>query len=361
MKKRIKAFGYNLIKKENRIFLFLLIFILAYGFYEFGENYIFHFFIKPTNNEIYVDLNSKFWGQSGAEKYPFKNIEPALELAARNKSLNTVFVKGGPYKERIRVPKGVDLISQDNMVSIIYPKENFSPQEIIKYEIKKDPGGGAVVLEGDNFIKGLDIKKGFYGVFILKDANVNLVDCKVSQAKHYGVYNQEYSDLNSGKISIFNCTVSENGSQGIYLQKSNFSLRESLIERNAEEGVDLHIGMNSYIKNCIIRENGESGIETELGENRVIIEENFIHDNLKQGIALQSDLEGGFVSIKNNKIKNNGKFGLRCVVHEKTLPDYFNRAFEKDIGFIISNNQIIGNGQDRKKNDGKQYSSRCNH
>jgi hypothetical protein len=344
------------------IIIFLVIIISIYPLYKLGENYFFHIFSIPEGPEIIVDKNSRFNGENGSEKYPFKSLVKATLFIKTynledNLKYSKILIHDGEYGGMVSIPPKVEVIGIGEDVVIKYPQFNFTDINIEHFEKNHEPEGSVLTVEGNNKLKNLKLKDGFFGVYIIPDAAVEIDNCLIENNNKFGVYNKKFKEVKpENKIKIINSTITKSGSQGLYMQKAYFEIKDSLVTQNEEEGIDLHANMISYIDNTEVKFNGEGGIESELDNNEIYITNSLIQGNRSSGINLQSAEENAKVKLENNQIKYNFDYGLRCAVHAKTKKGYFSRAFIDNMDYILANNQIEFNGND---NGGVNMTKRC--
>jgi len=256
------------------------------------------------SDKIYVNQNSSEKDPNGSPTKPFKKLETALATARNNKSIKKIFLFPSEFsyqKKELVIPKGISLYSLAGKTQIAKP--NLS--------------GQVLTLKGNNKINGLEISGGRYAIYIEQDfGQIEIRNSTLKNADWYGLYSEpDKSETPTSNLLIDNCLIEDNKKQGLYLQKSNFTITNSTIKNNLEEGIDLHIDMNSLIDNCQISNNGEGGIETEIGNINLEIKNSLIENNGSSGINLQSHSRNSEVTISNNKINSNADYGIRCALH----------------------------------------------
>ena len=278
--------------------------------------------------DIFVNGNSIIKKRDGSPLKPFKNISQALTFIQKNPEIKNIYLYPAQYKGSLNIPQNVNLYAnypETSIISLPSDKKN-------------------LILNGNNIIQGLAIKGGRYAVYVPSEAqSIQIKDCKISEADWYGIYNEEHPKINEQyKLEITNSEISNNHLQGLYLQKGTFVIKNSQSINNGEEGIDLHINMNSTISNCIISGNGEGGIETELGNINLTVENCLIKNNGSSGINLQTHSENSIVKIENNTLNNNIDFGIRCALHAKISRPYFLKALQP---FPTKFNTFSNNGK----------------
>ncbi len=264
--------------------------------------------------DFFVDKNSTAKNRDGSPTKPFKTISQALTFLKKNPNIKNIYLKPAQYKGNLEIPQNLNIYAyqpETSIVALTSDKKNLT-------------------LLGNNIIQGLTLKNARYGIYIPAEAqSIQIKNCQIKESNWYGVYNEKHPETNEQyKLEITNSQISGNFLQGLYLQKGTFVMKNSKSINNGEEGIDLHIDMNSTILNSEISNNGEGGIETELGNINLTIENCLIENNKSSGINLQSYSENSFIKIQNNQINNNTDFGIRCALHASFTSPYFAQAFE---------------------------------
>lgn len=160
-----------------------------------------------------------------------------------------------------------------------------------------------------------------YGLMVVYTNNNTAESNQIKQNKKGGIYiGGEADNVKTSKNKIVNNTIFENGGNsstelngnGIFLNFApNNTLSKNTIFRNKKNGVELlnRVGENIINKN-IIMENNEAGIEIWGGSDNnsgIIIQENVIESNLKDGLSLSNAVTAKI--IKNRFIRN-GDFDI---------------------------------------------------
>ena len=265
-------------------------------------------------DSVFIDQNSASKEELGTPLEPFKRILTALEFAKKNPKVKNIYINTGTYNGILEIQEGINLYA-------------YNPETLI---LNKTLDDKTLTLKGNNIIRGLTVQGGRYAIHIPEEAkNIKINSCTIKEASWFGIYNEEHPEANEEyKLEVINSTITGNYRQGLYLQKGTFVMSNSTSTKNGEEGVDLHMEMNTTIDNCTISNNGEGGIETELGNINLSITNSTIEGNKSSGINLQSNTDNSIVIIENNSINNNSNFGIRCALHSPIKSPYFTKAFE---------------------------------
>ncbi|MBD3300784.1 MAG: hypothetical protein GF347_05540 [Candidatus Moranbacteria bacterium] len=342
-------------KKQKKILKYLGLLIIALAFYAVLKLFVLALFFKPFDRTIYVDNGSRTWAQNGSFRFPFKDLKEAIVFLKINPQFNKIIIREGLYEGAFGLPKGVALVGEGENVILQNPKENF---------LSLDSGGGktydhfsnaVLALKGENYVENIKIKKGFYGVYLFKDAAVELNNCLIDGAYEFGIYNHPFT-LWEKKVIIRDSRIINSKKQGLYLNGGTFEIVNTTIRDNGEEGLDIHSGVDIKVVDSDISNNGEGGVEADLGYNRIDIRNCVISQNVASGIKLQSNREHSVVILKNNLITKNRDHGLECSIHRHTKKSYFTRAFSEDLEVIKIDNQIKNNNWE---DDYENVGSRC--
>lgn len=302
-----------------------IILVLAFSGCFFAEGLSRFYFIETARGGfVFVKAGSVFG--NGSPEHPFATINRAVSFINKHSEFNTIFVNSGIYEESVNLPKDAKLIGKGENVWI---------------ESANLISGQVIQINGNNWLYNLKIKGGHYGVKILPGAAAVIANCNISRAGKFGIFNEPHPVADdSVKLSVLNSTISGNGDQGLYLQKGSFYINNCLIEKNGEEGIDLHIGAKSVVKNTILRNNSEGGLESEVGENEILVENCLVEGNGASGLNFQSHSRDSKIRVANNTIRKNAEFGIRCALHAKIKSPYFKEMVE------IGENEFIENGKD---------------
>lgn len=264
--------------------------------------------------DIYVDKNYDGSDYNGSSDKPYETISEAIEESGSGEK---IYIKNGTYDETLDLKEGVDLYGQSKDKTIIK---------------------GSIESRGDNIIKNLTIAGKTYGIRAL--GKIEVEDCKVKNSSRIGI--DLYPSGQSAKIS--NSIISGN-EKGIYVQsKRSISISGNSIYGNRGEGLDIREKISGTVSGNEIYENGEGGIEMIVGGSDLKITDNSMKKNKASGIAAQfySFIEKtGNISIQNNKIIRNGKFGFACGIPSGGAPSgtYWNESIELKEN-TIENNKI---------------------
>lgn len=309
-----------------RIFIYSLV---GVGIYFWSHNYIENELTqelqKPITGIIFVDQNNSQATETGSLNYPFKTINSALNYRKENdlKNLSTIIIAPGTYEEIIEVPQNTTLFGNT---------ENDKKINIIN----SNPANNTLTANNNTNLINLNITGGRYTIFIPYNTKTTIINSIISDAAKFGLVmnknenkegytdeNREESIINESieeleklpLVRFSRSTVQGSDDQGMYLKDGHIEIINSKIINNGEEGIDLHPHMYAKIINNQITENGESGIESEIEDNILMIEDNQIDNNIKNGIGLLTAHGVGKIVIKNNSIQGNQRFGIRCARH----------------------------------------------
>lgn len=305
------------ILKKLSSFLIVLVVLFFANSYVHSEiiNYIENDLEIPRGGIVFVDNFHRNSEGNGSIERPFKTINLALDFTKENRSFKIIRVRKGVYEETLILPENI----------IISGETDGKGKILTSIRPLVARGEKTIIANNNNRLLRLSIEDGKYNLYIPKDkTRVILSECKIAKASKWGIYNEEHT-TNTPTLDIVKTLVTENKRQGAYLQKSTVTITDSAFIKNGEEGIDLHVGMNTFIQNVEVIENLEGGLETEIGNIDLVIQNSKFIGNGSSGINLQSFEEDSVVEILNNTIEKNTDFGIRCALHAPIKSPYFKR------------------------------------
>ncbi|MCI0454341.1 MAG: nitrous oxide reductase family maturation protein NosD [Candidatus Dadabacteria bacterium] len=264
------------------------------------------FQVKSLANEIIVGKESSY-----------SSISEALESSSEG---DTIFVKGGIYKEKIVINKGVHLIGEENPV------------------IEGDYSGDVVRIEADKAgIKGFTIRKS--GGDLLKDESgikvVNSEGVRIEENQLddniIGVYlysSPSNTIRNNTSYGRADYTTEETNGNGIHLWKSPNNTLEGNQIRKHRDGIYIEFSPGNLIRNNHCERNVRYGLHYMYSDNNEF--EGNIFERNGTGSALMYSKN---IVLKKNTFKDNiGPNGFGMLL--KSLSDSI--AEEN----IIANNTV---------------------
>lgn len=283
--------------------------------------------------DFYVDANSVQSIEDGSEQYPFKAITGATDYIESNKLKDkTVFVKIGTYMESVMLFQNTKIIGESKSGTII--DADGKDNAVNFFSTKSE-------------IKNLTIKKAeATNIIVDKKSKATIINCDIEEAGKYGIEVKESSATEKYKFTFKDSSVSESGSQGLYISRRKISVTDSEISSNREEGIDLHQGVKGKVSGNHIHGNSESGIESILTGANFTVRRNNIENNHTQGITVQvySTKRSGKVKIFANTIKGNSHYGIRFANYTHSIgPNKFRIFVAKRVS--LSKNTIKDNGK----------------
>lgn len=312
-----------------RVAEWIIILPLAYYSFQYvtaqTDKYIRDVIDVPQKPFIHVDQNKATEYQNGSFEYPFAVIESAFELYSNDQSYHTIFIHPGEYVGALKVPDEIRMFGFNGRPLIKNPDSNRT-----------------TMTAGKNLLlANIAITDGKYGLYIPLDTSATLLRTKITHASIWGIFGEKHTSTDAAKLSIISSDISHNARQGLYLKKGTFYMNNSSASHNGEEGVDLHVEMNSKIINSTVNNNGEGGLETELGNIELLIENSNFFENGASGVNLQSSAADSTVVLNNNSLTKNSDFGVRCAIHKGYKRPYFVKMVN-----IKDNNKFSDNGKD---------------
>ena len=243
--------------------------------------------------DVYVDKQADPEGD-GSEEKPYTSIADAIKRAlANDEDERSIGVKKGVYNETLVVGESVEIDGAGRGRTVI---------------------SGKVQMEDGSELKNLTIDTSANTGISIEDgeADVSLSDVEIRGTRKIGI------DIapGKGKLTFEKLVIHKGKGKGIYVQRGHeIEITDSKIYDNVEEGIDIRDDVTGKIRNNTVYENGESGIELILGDSVLNIRGNNIFKNKASGISTQFYATAqslGEVNIQENKISNNGKYGLHC-------------------------------------------------
>ncbi|MDP1846077.1 MAG: pectinesterase family protein [Candidatus Moranbacteria bacterium] len=283
--------------------------------------------------DFFVDKSSAQETEDGSEQYPWKTITGATNfIESGNLKNKTIFVKEGTYPESVALSRNVKLVGESKSGTII---DADGYNNAINFSSTKSQ------------IKNMTIKNSeATAVIIDKRSKATIDNCNIEKAGKYGIEVKESTAAEKYKFTIKNSSVSDNGSQGLYISRRKISITDNEIFSNKGEGVDLHQGVKGKVSGNHIHGNTESGIESILSGANFIISGNNVENNHAQGITVQvySVNSKGKIKIKRNTFKGNSDYGIRYANYtHKIGPKKFKVFVDKYVK--KSKNTIRDNGE----------------
>lgn len=242
---------------------------------------------------IYVDVNSTSAKEDGSRENPYKNLG-GYDLFRRSNPGTKTRVATGTYNETIwGWRENKDGLSLEG---------GYDPSDW-----SRDVGRYPTIIDGSSILWSSLIS-------LYEVSGLTIDGFTVTKATTDGI-NIQYSY----SITIKNCLITENASDGISCYSSGALIENCIISKNNENGIKysspwqwMNASGNNRIKNNLISHNSGNGILVEQPIN-LSIENNTIIENGGRGGVQCSK---GNLTIKNNIIiKNNsgpGRYGIWC-------------------------------------------------
>jgi len=304
------------------LFLFLaVIFIATCYAFRFYENY-------QKMSDLYVDSNYQGRLKWGSEKYPYNNINKALESASKKKvsSIN-IYLKNGEYVGNIEIPENMNLYGE-NREKVVLKNDGSSSMLPV------------ITLNNNTSLANITVLGGHIGILTKEQAIIE--NCSIKEFKKIGI---DVAASNA-EIIIKNSEISNSSGKGFYLQKGRkIQLIGNLVHNNKEEGIDLRQELSGEIRENEIYKNEESGIEMVVGKSSVKIENNKIWDNGANGIVFQyydEMPEKGTIIVSNNYIKSISSEEFAISVKSPSGGEGRVKNYWRDSITITSDNVIEG-------------------
>ena len=269
----------------KRVFIALIVLLVVVPVLTFASH----------SKKIYVDDSAK-GSQDGSASHPYKTINQALKKA---KNGTEVHVARGTYKENLEVPSGVEIYGKDRDKTII--------------EARSD-NRSTIYLKGSAKLVDLTIKKGNNGIKVDNGGRVKIFNCNVSKNDGDGIYITAKSGLKEqDQVTISEVSASDNGRNGIYSEKRNVIIYKSVFQRNKSNGAVFASGFKAWIGSTEFKDNLASGMVVTLDGTQIYTKNNSYSNNKREGIEINAYGAAGRIDIAKSKIRNNGNYGIARV------------------------------------------------
>lgn len=256
-----------------------------------------------SGDKIYVNEDAS-GTQDGSSKHPYKTIWQGLDKADKG---DKVIVAKGTYKERITIPKGVELSGAGKGKTIIKSSDRHD-----------DP---VINMKDDTKIWGVTVKEGRIGIYVRENANVEINEVEVRDNRREGILIEKGERTDKEKVSIVKSDIKENGWSGIYSKKRKLVIIESDIKNNNRNGIVLESGVRAWIDDNSVSENKESGMMANLdGADITVASKNTFRKNGKEGIEVSSYGAAGSIIVKKSRFFENGHYGVARISRVANIP-----------------------------------------
>lgn len=285
--------------------------IIALPFLGFARN----------GDKIHVDKDASGM-EDGSSSHPYRTISNGLDKARGG---DEVIVAPGTYKERVTIPSNVKLSGSG--------KE--------KTFIRSDDKDDAVVeMKSGSKLWGFTVENGRMGIYVNKDAKVDIVGSRIRDNRHEGVFVEKGDQTDRKLVSISKVEIIGNGWSGIYSKTRKISITDSDIKDNGRNGVVFESGVHAWIDNNSISENKGSGLVMDLDSADVMVaSKNTFRKNSREGIEVSSYGATGTINIKKSRLSENGHYGVARVSRTASA------SASIWSGLVIEgNNTFFGNG-----------------
>ncbi len=329
-----------------RITLYLIIgATCGFGFMVFVDmRYTPHLLAQPKPCVLFVDPNDPissmpppYGEKTGSLHNPFHTISDAVAAAH---GPTTIIVAPGLYKECVTLRDGIILhgvgVTEDGMPSVTitddpallrFPLTTAHNTAVINVHIKGGRDAVVIPYGTHTHITRAVISSALeYGVLMGSKKDRAQDTENNHEAERYDVFQPHDRDTSMVNIipqdhatsfTITQSRIVHNAKQGLYLRDGIVKIHACLVEKNGEEGIDLHPHTKTVVTNTIARNNGESGLETEIYDTDLTVENSTFSENGKNGLAFLTSVGTGKVTLNNLTITNNATYGIRCARHAK--------------------------------------------
>jgi len=193
-------------------------------------------------------------------------------------------------------------------------------------------------------VSNLTVEKAGTNAKVNKKSKAVITNCSFKNSGSNGLEVDKSSYSERYKFIFRNSSVKESGKRGIYAFQRKIEIKNSEVEENEEEGIDLHSRLRGNISGNTIRSNNESGIEMIMSGTKISLKGNTISGNKTQGLTIQVYNETkGKIKISKNTIASNSSYGIRYARYDHgklrvKFQDFIKQCVK------LSGNSISGNG-----------------
>lgn len=274
---KIGKFGFS----EVGVSLFVLA-VIALPFFGFARG----------GDKIYVNKDAS-GTQNGSSSHPYKTIWQGLDKAHDG---DEVIVAKGTYKERVTIPNGVKLSGSGKERTFIQ---------------SDDKDDATVEMKNGSKIWGFTIEKGKIGIYVQKDSKVDIVESKIRDNRHEGIFIEQGDRTDKKLVSIAKSDIADNGWSGIYSKKRKLSITDSGIKSNGKNGIVFESGVRAWIDDNSVSENKGSGLVLNLdGADVTVASKNTFRKNGREGIEVNAFGAAGKINVRHSRLSENGHYGI---------------------------------------------------
>ncbi len=298
--------------RKKHLFLFAGA-VVALGFAPLG-------WTMAHTETLYVDRNADGASSDGSKDHPYQQIGDALDHA---KDGDQVLVAKGTYKESIKIPKGVALLSETANRSDV--------------TIEGGSRKATVTMSHGSKLSYITVRHGLQGVFAKKDANVQLYDVLVRGAERDGIYLSSAPSDKRHRAYIDKVEVRDSGMSGIFSESRFVDIVGSDIHDNRSDGIDFLANVAAWLENDRVHDNKASGWKVVLDGSEIWTKNDDFRRNGHEGVQVESNGGTGSFGLKKSKEVDNGRYGVALVARNASALPMWKHIF-------LDTNSAFGNG-----------------
>jgi alpha-tubulin suppressor-like RCC1 family protein len=287
---------------------------------------------------IYVDRDANGYKNGTNWNDAYKDLQEALSAARDlNTAITAIWVAAGEYKpvndtnasyqdKSFELPDNVALIGHFRGIGTYETnpdQRNFNDannETILEGQIGQYSNEVVNrIVTGQNvesvLLDGFTIEGGYTGIYLNHVREVSIVNCKIWDNQHYGIYAENYS-----YSDIYNCLFANDSLFSVYSDTSEPDISYCIFDGNdnTDYGLNLKNGSTSNITNSDFKNHKYSAI---LGNSATINTEGcYFSQNKSHGVECQ----GSYLNILKSVFENNARNGI-------TLSNYSDLDIENSV------------------------------
>lgn len=260
---------------------------------------------------------------SGKQDGSLKNPYKTITQALKKANDNDeVHIASGTYRENIEIPSEVKVYGSDKDKVIIEAKDD--DEEV-------------VALNNKSLIDGVTIRGGKYGVEVNENDKASIIKCIIKNNKKDGIYIEKGSVEDKKKVSIIETEIEKNGRSGIFSEKRRLVIIDNFIHDNDSDGIDIAAGSSAWIEGNKMKENDGSGMKVVLDGSEIWTKNNTFYDNNREGLEINAYGNAGRVDINKSKFYKNDRWGIAKVQKGQFPVSVWNGATVQDNNLFWEN------------------------
>lgn len=184
----------------------------------------------------------------------------------------------------------------------------------------KDDDEPVIKMRHKTKIDKFTIKKGEDGILVDDGAKVSIIDCVIKDNKRHGINIEEGEVKKKKMVSISENEIRDNGKAGIYSETRKLSIVDNTIKDNYGDGIIVAANSSAWIADNKIKNNGKSGMKLTLDGSNIWTKHNKISDNDREGIEINFYGGYGRIDISKTDLKDNKRYGVARVQRFQNYP-----------------------------------------